>query len=204
MTAPAPAPSALIFDEAAHTYTVEGVVLPSVTQVLQDVGVIDYGFIPREERERYLQRGRAVHLATELDDAGELEEESVVPAIAGFLAAWRRFRSESGFVPELIEYRSYNPSLGYAGTLDRSGKIGQSLYLLDIKTGHSPWWVAIQLAAYCYFFNRPLLYRRIAVEVHDDGTYKVSEFQSSKTRQDFDVFTAALMVSRAKERHAVS
>jgi hypothetical protein len=203
MSTAAASVDALMFDEASHTYSVEGVPLPSVTQVLEDVGIIDYGFLPREDRERYLRRGSAVHLLTQLDDEDDLDEASIDPAIAGYLEGWRRFRRESGFVPSLIEHRSYNPQYGYAGTLDRTGSLRDSstVVLLDIKTGTSPYWCRYQLAAYAAFFDGPRKYPRLSVELHDDGTYRIEEFACRDWQADFNVFISALAVWRAKRRH---
>jgi len=194
----------LQFEAASHTYTLDGQILPSVTQVLEDVGIIDYSFLPAEDRQKYLTRGSAAHLATQLDDEGDLDEDTVDPAIAPYLVAWRGFRSDSGFTPALIEHRGFSPEHGYAGTLDRSGTFSgkpTTMYILDIKTGTAPWWVRVQLAAYSAFFDGPRKYPRIAVELHDDGTYRVSEeFPGRDWQKDFSVFTSALEVYRAKRR----
>jgi hypothetical protein len=197
-------PGELQLEERTHTYRVDGVVLPSVTQVLEDVGIIDYSFLNPDDRAHYLQRGSAVHLATQLDDEGDLDEATVEPAIAPYLEAWRAFRLKSGFTPSRIEHRDYSQEYAYAGTLDRAGTFASkpaTIYILDIKTGTAPWWVRVQLAAYAAFFEGPRKFPRFAVELHDDGTFRVSEeFPGRDWQKDFAVFTAALEVYRAKRR----
>src|SRR5262245_2178024 len=61
-------PGLLEFDPTTHTYRVDGVRYPSVTQVLERVGIIDYSYIPAPTREMALARGSAVHAWTAHDD----------------------------------------------------------------------------------------------------------------------------------------
>lgn len=190
----------LHFDEATHTYTKDGVVIPSVTQVMESVGIIDYSMIPWETREVALKRGSDVHLLTQFEDEGDLLEASVEPHLRGYLAAWRRFKVEHeiGRLPiTLMEHRGCH-DFGYAGTLDR---LFGTRVLLDIKTGAAPWWVRIQLAAYREMLKRgPLI--RIALELHKDGTYRPRECPMLEHRYDFDTFVAALRIAREKEGKA--
>lgn len=191
----------LRFDEAEHRYYLDGRRLPSVTQVLEDVGIIDYSKIPHETRETALERGRVVHLLTELDDLDELDESTVDPQLAGYLEAWRRFRCETGFTPELIEHRQANAQYGFAGTLDRTGRFrGATVVdIADLKTGTAPAWTRWQMAAYASFFPTPRTYRRYAVELHNDGTYAVPfVFEGRDWSADFNGFLSCLNVFRMK------
>ncbi len=196
----------LTFDAASHTYYWNGVRVPSVTQVLEDVGIVDYSHLPERIRRHALDRGSAVHLATRFDDEGDLSDSSVSEEIAGYLQAWRSFRERSGFQPGHIEKQFYSQLYQYAGTLDRVGyftsaAFGSSSYapiLLDIKSGEAPAWVKYQLAAYANFYANAAQFRRIAVELHSDGTYKLYEFPCSTLAADFNVFQCALTIYRTK------
>ena len=189
------------FDQPNHIYRVRGVAVPSVTQILEDVGIIDYSYIPWRTREFALERGSHVHIATAFDDQGTLDESSLREDITGHVDAWRRFRAETGFEADLIEFRSYHQDYGYAGTLDRLGRARSSEnILLDIKTNDAPWWTRIQLAAYAAFFATPRIYRRMSVELHEDGTYRIQEFPCASWSSDFNDFLAALRVRNAKAR----
>jgi hypothetical protein len=189
---------ALQFDAETHTYSVDGVILPSVTQVLEDVGIIDYRFLPDETRESALKRGSDVHTLTQFDDEGDLLEESVSAGLRGYLEAWRKFRSEHpvGLLPlTLNEHRGYH-DYGFAGTLDR---LFGGRYLVDIKTNQTPWWVRIQLAAYQAIIEPEYSgLHRMAVELHNDGTYSASIMRAAGWRDDFGTFVAALRVYREK------
>lgn len=190
----------LQFDAATHTYTRAGVVLPSVTQILESVGIIDYRMIPGETREAALKRGSDVHVLTHYDDEWDLAEESVEPHLAGYLAAWRNWRLMSS-IGQLditrIEHRMYHERLDYAGTLDR---VFGDQFIVDIKTGSLPWWVRIQLAGYRELLDpdRNKAYRRIGVELHKDGTFKEHECPMAHYDHDLDTFHAALRVVHEK------
>jgi len=196
----------LEFDEITHSYTIDGARVPSVTAVLEDVGIIDYSAIPDGTRIMSLERGRFVHSLCQFDDEGSLDESTVDPRLSGYLHAWRRFRSDHGFRPDLNEHRDYCAAFGYAGTLDRRG-VFEHVYgspaptgeaLIDIKTSVAPFWAAYQTAAYANFFDSPAKYRRMAVELHADETYRVHEYRCSDFAKHLNVFLAALAVYNAK------
>src|SRR5689334_10950685 len=89
------------FDPAGHTYSVDGRRLPSVTQILQAVGMAEIPVgIPSDRLAYKRSVGIAVHAAIlfMLDD--DLDLISVDPAIAGYLTAFDRFRTETQFRPE--------------------------------------------------------------------------------------------------------
>jgi hypothetical protein len=198
---PDPTDSQLAFDESRHLYYLNGAPVPSVTAVLEDAGLIDYGFLGAR-RELYLARGQAVHLATADDDHGSLAEDSVPPEIAEYLEAWRAFKRTYCFRPMLIEHRVSNPLYVYAGTLDRVGSIRDGTEILvDIKTGVAPAWTAVQLAAYAACLPHPRTRRRRCVELHRNGTYKVIPYETSHYQRDLDTFARALETFRAKRRN---
>jgi len=198
-------PSELLFDAASHTYTLCGKRLPSVTQVLEAVGICDYSHIPYETREAAKKRGSEVHVLTQFDDESDLDEATINPELMGYLTAWRRFRTETELGRKSlvkIEHRGYH-RYGFAGTLDREfeGRI-----LVDIKTGEFPYWVRLQLAAYAAILSEAegskelLPFRRVGVELHADGTFNVRECPVKELRYDFDSFVAAHRVVMEKER----
>lgn len=193
----------LAFDATTHSYTFEGIPVPSVTQVLAGVGLIDYSFLPAEAREEYLRRGTAVHLACQFADDGDLDEASIDPAVAGYLSAWQAFRHQTGFTSHLNEQRVFHKHYRYAGTPDRVGEIGQVPYILDLKSGYSPDWVPYQLAAYAGTFEQPMRYRRLSVALREDGSYKTFEFPCKEYVGDFHVFLAALTIFNLKRRQPI-
>lgn len=192
----------LQFDSATHTYSLGDRILPSVTQVMESVGIIDYSFLPHETREMALERGRHVHTATQLDDEQDLDEASLTGELPQYLAAWRSFVATTGHRFSLIEHRMHH-QFGFAGTLDRFVPIdAKSGIVIDIKTNTAPEWVALQLSAYAAMLEaeRPgLVARRMAVELRRDGTFRAMEFRVADQRRDFETFLAALRVCQYKQ-----
>lgn len=202
-----------------HEYYWNGVRVPSVTEILDDVGIVDYSSIPFGIREMALQRGADVHTATHYDDENDLEFDEelwlansigyerqyqqtgrgLAPTRAGYVSAWRKFRRETRFDPDLIEHQAYNQTYGFAGTLDRMGSSrATSDMLVDIKCGDAPAWTRLQLAAYASFFESPRRFTRVAVELHKDNSYRLFRWEGKDWLADFAAFTSCLSVYRMK------
>lgn len=170
----------LIFDPEKHQYFLNGLLLPSVTQILADMGFINRDFFTEQGK----TRGSFVHLATELDDKDELDEESLDDALLPYLTAWRLFKRESGLQIESIEKPVASGVYQFAGTLDRIGMLnGHNESILDIKSGAVSSWVGLQLAGYEIAENKK--YKRYAVQLMDTGKYKLHQFNDRSDRQIF-------------------
>lgn len=139
----------LTFDETAHEYRLEGQPVPSVTQVLQ---LIDsFEGVPLDVLEAAREFGQHVHHAVELDSKGELDEDSLDPALAEYVAGWRKFLSDREATVLASEARVCDPRLRYAGTLDSLVSIGGKTWLIDVKSGAIPTGtVGPQTAAYLH------------------------------------------------------
>jgi len=99
MTANGDAPEALTFEPLTHTYRLNGTILPSVTQILQRAGLIDFSSVPGAILQAAKDRGSAVHQALHYYNEGDLDAAFTTdfPQYAGYLSAWVRFLDESGF-----------------------------------------------------------------------------------------------------------
>lgn len=191
------------FDEREHLYSVGNRVLPPVTRILAVVR----GFGPGGGRghDEYLrERGEYVHLATQYDDEGRLDEDSVRgTSTEPFLAAYRRFREESKVQIHGVEKRTWHPQHLYAGTIDRIVTLKGEKGILDIKTGE-PGLVNLQLAAYLEAYNQHVgqvarAKARWSLLLREDGTYRLARYSD---RADWKVFLAALTVYRYREERA--
>jgi hypothetical protein len=115
--------------------------------------------IPDYQRDLAADLGTRVHSLAEQVGRGDKVELS--PIELPYIAAFRRFLEESGFVIELSEFMVANLTLGYAGTGDLIGKLDGKRWLLDIKTsqvGKGPYAeTGLQLAGYAKaeFIGRP-------------------------------------------------
>lgn len=170
----------LQFNPSDHSYRVNGRQVLSVTKVLAHAGHIDTSWTGGGE---FLDRGTLIHDVTARRDAGEKVPMTEVPKKwRGFIHAWDRFRSETGFMPTLIEHRVWCPDPLYAGTMDRLGHFSVAdrvPTVLDIKcmnSGRPNDWVRFQLVAYGHALNPKKIYQRVAVGLHPDGTYHVVRY----------------------------
>lgn len=196
-------PVPIEFNEERHEYRVNGRIIPSVTQVLEVVGISDFSVVPANILDHAKDRGTAVHRACWYDDQGDLDEASLDPEVTPYVSAWRRFRTETGFEPQEIEDQFYCPEFAYCGTFDRVGTMPRwGLVQPDIKTGvESPSW-PIQLAAY----NRGRFgrlnpgCRRLVVQLTRDGRYKLHWYEVGSLTADFNVFAAALQIYNFRKR----
>ena len=186
------AESNLTFEAETHTYCIDGVIVPSVTQILAEAGLIDDRWYTEESQ----LRGRTVHIITALHDRGELDKSAVSPDYVGYLLAWQRFRTDTQCEILSIEERVCNSAYRYAGTTDRrllwrNGPV----YIADIKTGVPEWWHKFQTAGYWMCDGITASSRR-AIYLFADGTHRIREHTDHA--YDTDVFRAALTLANAK------
>jgi len=170
-------PDVLRFDDATHTYTVGGIVRPSVTQVLSRMH--DFAGVPLDVLEAAQERGTAVHLATQYHDEHDLDESSLDALVAGYLCGWKRFTADHAPSWTSIEAKGYSQRYGFAGTVDRRGALRHAARaIVDIKTSlqsHRVW--GMQTAAYRQIAAEEdpawALARRFTVQLRADGTYSL-------------------------------
>lgn len=152
----------LEFDEEAHEYKVEGVRLPSVTEIL------DYHkLIPQYPVGPYRTRGRMVHRATQLLDEGY--EIVVGEKIAGYVESYKLAMKAFRFQWTSCETRLWHPQLFYAGTIDRIGTIRGLPCIADIKSGETGSETELQLAGYEILVRSEEPMQRFRIRLFSDG-----------------------------------
>lgn len=198
----------LDFHPEDHLYTLDGVEIPSVTQVLKEVRILDYSFVNQEVLQRAARFGMAVHRATELYDRGVLDFSTLDGALLPYLEQWIKFRGDFGFSPELIEYRDYSRKYRFGFTLDRTGVFNKSIYagkraLVDLKTGIDLPGFRIQTGAYegvhNELFPKNKIKLRVCVLLSDHG-YKIEEH---KDKADYSTFLACLQIYNFRKYHQI-
>ena len=178
------------FDPIAHRYTLDGIVLPSVTTILR--GLDDFSKVPARALEKARDRGQRVHAACNLDVLRTLDEATVDDEVAPYLAQFRKFLRESGFQPTLSECRVYDENLWYAGTLDLFGDLPNCIDVqIDIKSGAIPRSVGPQTSAYAngLYKRAGLMTRKRFVLKLEGGKYSLIPLDST---DDFGTFCLAL------------
>lgn len=206
---PSPPPPRLNFRAEDHKYFVESgplgdptiEELPSVTRCLEDAGIIDWSMVPPAVLERARDRGTAVHQALHYFDDGELDQDSLDPALHPYVMAYAQFKNQAQFEPLLVEHMVWSPVYRYAGRMDRVGIMGPALgsakelppgdWLIDFKSGVVLPGHKIQLAAYAMLLPEPRKYRRAALQLKPDGSYKLYEYPQRDLQPDFQVFQSA-------------
>lgn len=145
------------FNPERHEYRLDGVRLPSVTEILHVAGMLpDYSFV----EEFYSERGKAVHAAIALDLAGTLDEGSVSEEVWPYLER-ARWAVKFGFAQGLcsfpvVETPFYDPMNRFAGTPDLVADLSgprPTVVVIDWKTGAIEPGHSIQAAAYCMLTN---------------------------------------------------
>lgn len=130
-------PAGFTFDFEKHEYRLNGEVLPSVTQLLQEFALYDLSRVPPDRLEYKRILGTAVHLACHYLDDNRLDESTMHPDIVPYVNAYKKFREITGFEPRYNEERMYSKKWRFAGTLDRQGLFewgGQEIEsIIDIK-----------------------------------------------------------------------
>lgn len=125
------------FDAEKHEYTVGGVKIPSVSDILAPLNAERYGNINAMVLQEAARKGTAVHEATEQIDYGLDPEEN--PEIEGYLEAYYSFLFDHYCDWKMIEQpvafcRAENEPPLYCGTVDRFGVVDDDLAVVDIKT----------------------------------------------------------------------
>jgi len=181
----------LQFDEKTHEYTYNGRVVPSVTTILKGCGIIDDTFYTEEGA----SRGKRVHQAIEMYEAGLLRIEAVLEDISPYVLAYMRFKSDMGDRIKVVsvEEPRVNLEFWYAGTPDLFVKVDSMYCVIDPKTGPSTVWHKLQLAAYGGLYNFIRVEKFYTLHLKRNGKYSLVEV-ALDFRKEFNSFLACLSV----------
>lgn len=138
----------LIFFERDHSYEVDGLKLPSVSEIIRFLSREIYANATQYQLDHAADRGTRVHCMCEnIDRYGSCEADSEVEP---YVMAYIQFLKDKKPDWKLIEYSMCDLDLGFAGTLDRYGIIDDKLTIVDIKSNSSikPALVTAQLNGY--------------------------------------------------------
>jgi hypothetical protein len=183
------------FDDTTHTYRIDGVAVPSVTQVLSDL-------IPGwQASEWYLQRGTAVHACCAMIARGVAFDHD--PAIDGQVSACRRFFQEvrpcvlSGTTERSIFSTRYK----FGGTLDLAAFMGNDRIIIDWKSSFGaalPYQLAAYSILYQEVFRGCVINRGVGIQLNEDGTYKMSQVYDLRNyKYGFLALLSAYKIRRA-------
>lgn len=142
------------YDDATHTYTVDGVVQPSVSTILSVIDPDKYAGIREDVLARAAARGSATHSMIALDVRNDLDVSSLEGNLVEDYLSWQKFCDDLGFECEYSERVVASKKDAYCGTLDLVGRLTKhkkkkGRWMVDIKrTAARPDMVDIQTAGY--------------------------------------------------------
>lgn len=205
-------PTGLTFDAPLHRYTLDGVVVPSVTGILKAAGLIDFSGIPLSILEAARIRGTTVHQALHFLNEGDLDLEQFridFPDYVGYVEAWQSFCAQRHFRAVLSEHRIASRRHQVAGTLDCLGELDGVGVLLDFATG-SPAAAckSLQTAGYellarewaaddpalAAFFAEHAFIKRYAVALRKDGTFSLEAYTAVSDAREFLALNTAFQI----------
>lgn len=182
----------LTFDEDTHRYFIKGKPVPSVTQVLEPFQKLEG--IPSMVLEQARERGSFVDKAIHLMIHKNLEWSRLDTALVPYVTAARKFIAENEVRILASKYKVFDPDALVAGELDVLGLMKNRTWVFDWKaTAEKSRTWGPQTAAYDRLYRRNLggtrEFARAAVQLFDDGTYKLHAYSDSR---DWSRFASAL------------
>lgn len=172
----------LEFIEDGHRYFFGEEEIPSVSEIIRFVAKEVYGEADKFAMDQAADRGTRVHRAAEeIDRTGRCECDS---DIAGYARAYVRFKEDYEPVWEMIEQPVHNLYQGYAGTLDRLGKLKGINHrcIVDIKSTkriskkHKLLY-GVQVELYADAIDPYEWFEHYVLQLNEDGTYKLIELE---------------------------
>ncbi len=168
----------LTFESSTHTYRFDGLVLPSVTTIMQPLSEAEYGGISDTTLNKAAERGSAVHNA--IENWIKYQIDDISPEYQGYYNGFKEWWTKNN--PQIVgsEIRFYHLLMKYAGTGDLLCYIGDELNLIDYKTTYAlkDMLCKVQLEAYSQILSSHGIYvqkKRILL-LKTDGTYDVAEY----------------------------
>ena len=138
----------LVFDEKPHTYLLNGIRIPSVTNVMEPLNRARYDGISRKTLDRAAEKGTAVH--NSIENYLKFGFVDIPPEHRGYLDGFLAWFEKMN--PEVVgsEVKLYHKMMQYAGTIDLLCYIDGDLCLYDFKSTYSvsEMTCGVQLEAY--------------------------------------------------------
>lgn len=195
------------FDAERHVYTdpQSGLVVPSCTQVLESVGLVDYRFVKQQVLDHKSDIGNEVHFLCSVIDRGEnLDEFDYDSRLIPYLDSYRSFKDAKQWKPILVEHGPFIAdvhAMPVGFTLDRVGNLDGQEAVGEIKcTAADQPSHSIQLAGYdlCLGERKRV---RFVIRLQADG--RMAKLQVYQDQSDYSVFLSSLAVCWWKRNHKI-
>lgn len=169
----------LEFEEVTHTYRLDGIVIPSVSTIMEPLATAKYAGISEATLGRAADKGTTVHNSIENYIKFEFEDIPVEHRgyFEGFLDWWN-----NNYVRVVAsEARVYHKILRYGGTIDILAYVNGVLTLVDIKTTSalSDMTCGVQLEAYTQALKSHgiKIEKKMILHLKKDGKYTERYFE---------------------------
>lgn len=193
------------FDEFGHLYKIDGVVIPSVSQILQANGLSDFSMVKPDILERAKQFGLGVHKGCELHDLKTLDRDSLCDPLVPYITQWQRFLTTFKVQILDIERRFWSTKYRFGGCLDRVAIINSKLTDVEIKTttSISPT-TAIQTMGYKILYDegrkfKDKIKKRLVVQLKEKS-FEIKEYRDARDEQ---IFMSCLTVLNYKKGRGI-
>ena len=186
------------YNDTIHEYTLGGIHVPSVSELLKPV-TGEFECDPM-----YAERGTAVHSLTELWDTGAYMQELADDELMTYMMAYEDFHDQHDVEVLQLEQIVFNPTLMYAGRLDRLWRIDGAEHLTDIKTGGKYKQHIFQLCA--YQMALPIASRVLSNLYLNPFNFKLHEWKQEEQVYGYKMVEALSLVywdNRRRDRKAL-
>ena len=189
-----PEMSELTFEERAHIYRLDDMVVPSVTTLMKPLSEDYYQGISTEVLTMAAARGTAVHNA--IENYVRFGIEDIDPQYEGYLTAFKKWWGLRK--PEVIatEQKVYHKILRYAGTADLLAVINGRLTMVDFKTSAqvNTKLCDVQLEGYDRAFESHGIKVEDRLILHLKRTEDFSEVPFKRSAKSWSVLSALLTI----------
>lgn len=188
------------FDPMEHIYTKNGMVLPSVTQIMQPLYDKVYAKANLESSDNGKSKGKEIHRA--IDDYCEFGIVDIADEYRPYIDSFLSYLKDNKLTVVASEIMLCHPVYNYAGTIDIIAMNDKNeLYLIDNKTGDLQVKLhGVQLQGYTdmWLANKmPVLTYKVALGLSDKG-YKAQEYRVYDTISK-SVFDACYKIYKYKK-----
>lgn len=168
----------LEFEDESHTYRLLGLVIPSVSAIMEPLSAAKYRGINETTLNNAANKGTAVH--NSIENYIKFEIDDVPPEHRGYFEAFLDWWNT--YQPKVVgsELKIYHKLMRYGGTIDMLVYIDGVLTLVDIKTtaALSDMTCGVQLEAYSQALKSHgiEIERKAILHLKKDGKYAFKDY----------------------------
>lgn len=182
----------------------DGIRVPTVTQVIESVGLFKMDEMLRYVMARKSRIGLEVHSTTAIYDQGEniFEDYELDPRVSGYCESYAKLKKALDFRPYLIEFGHHGATVNgmeVGFRIDRIGALAGQETVVELKcTAEEEAHHGVQLAGYdtCMGGQRR---GRVVFQLFPDG--RMGKCHTYEDHQDYEAFLYALWLTWWKKNH---